>query len=80
MQLPFELQRPLDGAVEHQVGDQRDHQSECEASASGSASFFRGPVTSPGGDGFCTVLMLGIFEGSRASSIRLFSSVPWKYL
>ncbi len=37
-------------------------------------------VTGMGGEGRWTALMLGILEGSKASSIRAFSSVAAKYL
>ena len=48
--------------------------------ASPKASLFRFLVTIIGGEGLCTALIFGILEGSRASSIRAFSRVPWKYL
>src|SRR5262245_7778047 len=41
---------------------------------------FRFLVSSPGREGRCTALMLGILDGSRASSTRAFSSAAVKYL
>jgi hypothetical protein len=48
--------------------------------ANPSKIFFMVPVTLKAVDGLCTTLILGILEGSRASSTRAFSRLAWATL
>ena len=48
--------------------------------ANPSTIFFMLPVTLKAVDGLCTMLILGILDGSKASSTRAFSRLAWKYL